>query len=112
MGEAPARGPRPSPVFHNGVRCSIRDERGTRPIRWCDIADLDWSDFGLVLGAGGSTGLAFEAGILLALSVDHHITLANASRLVGTSAGSITSTLITLVSKPTISRRSCPRSRT
>jgi NTE family protein len=87
---------RPAPVFRNGVRCSIRDERGTRPIRWCDVADFDWSDFGLVLGAGGSTGLAFEAGVLLALSVDHHVTLSNASRLVGTSAGSITSTLITL----------------
>ena len=78
---------------------------GTRPIRWCEVADHDWSDFGLVLGAGGSTGLAFEAGVLLALSVDHHISLANASRLVGTSAGSITSTLITLGFERRRSRR-------
>jgi NTE family protein len=83
-------------LFRNGVRVSIRDAKGTRPMRWCEVADHDWSDFGLVLGAGGSTGLAFEAGVLLALSLDHHIALANASRLVGTSAGSINSTLITL----------------
>jgi NTE family protein len=86
----------PSPLFRNGVRCSIRDERGLRPLRWSEIAERDLTDYGLVLGAGGSTGLAFEAGVLLALTVDHHVSLANASRLVGTSAGSITSTLITL----------------
>jgi NTE family protein len=96
VGDAPARRDRSTPLFRNGVRCSIRDGHGTRPIRWSEVADHDWSDFGLVLGAGGSTGLAFEAGILLALSVDHHIRLANASRLVGTSAGSVTSTLVTL----------------
>jgi NTE family protein len=87
---------RPTPLFRHGVRCSIHDARGTRPLRWREVADHDWSEFGLVLGAGGSTGLAFEAGVLLALSVDHHVSLANASHLVGTSAGSMTSTLITL----------------
>ncbi len=53
------------------------------------LAALDWSAFNLVLGAGGATGAAFEAGALLSLCTDVGVDLANAVEMVGTSAGSI-----------------------
>jgi NTE family protein len=65
------------------------------PTRWSEVGDLDWSRFRLVLGAGGTTGAAFTAGVLLALTTDHRVSLRNASHLVGTSAGSVIAALIT-----------------
>ncbi len=73
----------------------IRDGSAEQ-VSWSRLGDLDWSNFGLVLGAGGATGAAFEAGVLLALSVDHHVRLADATRIVGTSAGSIGAALLSL----------------
>src|SRR5258705_8395108 len=66
------------------------------PSSWSELADLDWSNFRLVLGAGGTTGAAFASGILLALATDHGVDLANASHLVGTSAGAVVATLISM----------------
>ena len=66
------------------------------PGSWSELTDLDWSRFRLVLGAGGTSGAAFIAGVLLALATDHDVDLANASHLVGTSAGSVVATLISM----------------
>ena len=66
------------------------------PATWSELRNLDWSRFRLVLGAGGVTGAAFAAGVLLALSTDHRVDLRNASHLVGTSAGSVVAALIAL----------------
>ena len=66
------------------------------PGSWSELADLDWSRFRLVLGAGGTSGAAFIAGVLLALATDHDVDLANATHLVGTSAGSVVATLISM----------------
>ena len=66
------------------------------PGSWSELAELDWSKFRLVLGAGGATGAAFAAGVLLALTTDHDVDFANASHLVGTSAGSIVATLLAM----------------
>jgi NTE family protein len=66
------------------------------PSSWSELAGLDWSNFRLVLGAGGTTGAAFASGILLALATDHAVDFANASHLVGTSAGSVVATLIAM----------------
>lgn len=66
------------------------------PTSWRDLGQLDWSRFRLVLGAGGATGAAFEAGILLALTIDHGVDLRQASHLVGTSAGSVIGALIAM----------------
>jgi len=66
------------------------------PTSWSELGDLDWSRFRLVLGAGGTTGAAFTAGVLLALATDHRVSLRNASHLVGTSAGSVMAALITM----------------
>ncbi len=52
------------------------------------------SRVGLVLGAGGATGLAFHVGTLLALQTDTGWDPASADAIVGTSAGSIVGTLI------------------
>jgi NTE family protein len=49
---------------------------------------------GLVLGAGGVVGQAFHAGVLAALEHDHHWDPRSAEVIVGTSAGSITGTLL------------------
>jgi len=78
------------------VQLTLHDRSGSRRIAWNDVGGLEWSNFGLVLGAGGATGLSFEAGCLLALTTDHRIRLADADVLVGTSAGSIAATLIAL----------------
>lgn len=51
---------------------------------------------GLVLGAGGTVGQAYQAGVLSALHQELGWDPRNADRLVGTSAGSITATLLRL----------------
>jgi len=72
-------------------------ERGRRRrVQWCDVGALDFSDFGLVLGAGGATGAAFEAGIMLALAIDHDVEPRQAGCIVGTSAGSLGAALVAL----------------
>jgi NTE family protein len=78
------------------VRLTLHRRDGTYPISWTDVGELDWSNFALVLGAGGATGLSFEAGCLLALATDHRIRVGDAAALVGTSAGSIAGSLIAL----------------
>jgi NTE family protein len=80
----------------SAVLLTLHDTSGSRRIGWKDVGGLDWSNFGLVLGAGGVTGLSFEAGCLFALTTDHRIRLADANALVGTSAGSIAAALIAL----------------
>ena len=67
-----------------------------RSLAWSELGGLDFSRFGLVLGAGGATGAAFEAGILLAMAVDHGVRLADANTVIGTSAGAIGASLVTL----------------
>jgi NTE family protein len=79
-----------------GVRLTLYQRAGFSTIEWADLGDLKWSDFSLVLGAGGVTGLAFEIGSLLALANDHGVDLSNATALVGTSAGAIAASLIAL----------------
>ena len=66
------------------------------PASWAELKDLEWSRFRLVLGAGGATGAAFTAGVLLALATDHGVNLRDASHLIGTSAGSVIAALITM----------------
>lgn len=51
---------------------------------------------GLVLGAGGVVGQAYHAGVLAALEHDHGFDARTADVIVGTSAGSITGTLLRL----------------
>lgn len=51
---------------------------------------------GLVLGAGGVVGQAYHAGVLAALELDHGFTANSVETIVGTSAGSITGTLLRL----------------
>lgn len=64
-----------------------RDRRGA-------LGDLKDRRVGLVLGAGGATGMAFHAGTLLALSTDFGWDPREASAIVGTSAGSVVGTLL------------------
>ena len=52
------------------------------------------SGVGLVLGAGGIAGQAFHAGVLAALEADLGWDPRRADVIVGTSAGSITATLL------------------
>jgi len=78
------------------VRITIVDEGASRTASWWDLHRLDWSKFGLVLGAGGVTGMAFEAGVLLGLGIDHGVDPTAATDLVGTSAGSIVAALVAL----------------
>ena len=51
---------------------------------------------GLVLGAGGVVGQAYHAGVLAALEHDHGFDPREVDVVVGTSAGSITGTLLRL----------------
>ncbi len=51
---------------------------------------------GLVLGAGGVVGQAYHAGALAALERDHWWDPRSASIIVGSSAGSVTATLLRL----------------
>src|SRR3954468_21577053 len=78
------------------VRLTMLEDGRLRPITWAELGHHDFTDFGLVLGAGGATGAAFEVGILLALAVDHGVRLADASTVIGTSAGAIGASLVTL----------------
>jgi NTE family protein len=78
------------------VRIRIRHDGSSHTAAWRDLHGLDWSNFGLVLGAGGITGMAFEAGVLLGLGVDHGVDPTTATDLVGTSAGSIVASLVAL----------------
>ena len=58
------------------------------------MRDLSRRRVGLVLGAGGATGMAFHAGTLLALSNDFGWDPRDAEVIVGTSAGSVVGTLL------------------
>src|SRR3954462_1957392 len=78
------------------VRLTMVEEGRRRVIRWGELGHHDFTHFGLVLGAGGATGAAFEVGILLALAVDHGVRLADAGTVIGTSAGAIAASLVTL----------------
>ena len=62
--------------------------------RRATFGDLTNRRVGLVLGAGGATGMAFHAGTLLALSNDFGWDPRNAAAIVGTSAGSVIATLL------------------
>ena len=90
-GEAPPRASRAQDVSLTWIS---KSDDG--PGSWSELANLDWSRFRLVLGAGGTSGAAFIAGVLLALATDHDVDLANASHLVGTSASSVVATLISM----------------
>jgi len=83
-------------IQRRNVRLSMLENGHRRFITWADVGKLDFTDFGLVLGAGGATGAAFEAGILLALAIDHGVRLADAGTVIGTSAGAIGASLVTL----------------
>src|SRR4051812_14730803 len=78
------------------VRLTMVEDGHRRAIRWSELGRDDFTNFGLVLGAGGATGAAFEVGILLALAVDHGVRLADAGTVIGTSAGAIAASLVTL----------------
>src|SRR3954452_5565700 len=78
------------------VRLTMVEEGRRRVIRWGELGHHDFTNFGLVLGAGGATGAAFEVGILLALAVDHGVRLADAGTVIGTSAGAIAASVLTL----------------
>lgn len=79
-----------------GVRLTLHEGGRGRAVDWAQVGDLDRSSYSLVLGAGGATGAAFEAGVLLALATDFHVSLAAARSVIGTSAGSIGASLIAL----------------
>jgi len=79
-----------------GVQLTLHDHDGRRRIGWEEVGELDWSHFAIVLGAGGATGLSFEAGCLLALATDHRVPVRDATALVGTSAGSLAASLIAM----------------
>jgi NTE family protein len=83
-------------VLGQGVKITLHDSAGSRKANWNDVGTLSWDRFALVLGAGGSTGAAFEAGVLLALATDFGVVLADADAVVGTSAGSLGAGLIGL----------------
>jgi NTE family protein len=83
-------------MIDGGVRLRLWSERRLHPIKWTELGSLDWDGFGVVLGAGGATGGAFECGVLLALETDHRVFARDASAWVGTSAGSIGATLLSL----------------
>ncbi len=92
-----SREPHVSPLgLERGISLTLHDRHGSRAIAWDAVGELEWSDFALVLGAGGATGLSFEAGCLLALATDHRVRVGDATALVGTSAGSIAASLIAL----------------
>jgi NTE family protein len=58
------------------------------------LGELPGRRVGLVLGAGGATGMAFHAGTLLALTNDFGWDPRQATAIVGTSAGSVVGTLL------------------
>ncbi len=73
---------------------TVHDHRGGRAGRWSDLERTDWADTTFVLGAGGATGLAFEAGVLLAMATDHGLEPDVVPAYVGTSAGSLAASLL------------------
>jgi NTE family protein len=75
------------PRSAGGVRITSSRGDTVRALPWSALVDLDWSSFGLVLGAGSTTGAAFESGVLLALALDRGIEAGTAHEVVGTSAG-------------------------
>ena len=85
-----------STLADRDVRLTLVEDGRPRPISWPELADEDFTDFGLVLGAGGATGAAFEVGILLALAVDHGVRLTDARTVIGTSAGAVGASLVSL----------------
>ena len=87
---------RSAPHREHGVSLTWMANGDDGPASWSELKDLEWSRFRLVLGAGGATGAAFTAGVLLALATDHGVDLRNASHLVGTSAGSVIAALIAM----------------
>lgn len=87
---------RPATHRAHGVSLTWMANGDDGPASWAELKDLEWSRFRLVLGAGGATGAAFTAGVLLALATDHGVNLRDASHLVGTSAGSVIAALITM----------------
>jgi predicted acylesterase/phospholipase RssA len=74
----------------------MHDPSGSSEVQWAELSAMDWSNFALVLGAGGATGDAFEVGTLLALSTDHRVQLAHSTAWVGISAGAIAASLLTM----------------
>src|SRR3954453_17940958 len=58
------------------------------------LRDLPTRRVGLVLGAGGATGMAFHAGTLLAVSNDFGWDPQESAVVVGTSAGSVVGMLL------------------
>ena len=90
--------PTPSPAAIDLTDMGLRATRvqdGTRhEIDWREVQVPPAASVGLVLGAGGVTGLAFLAGLLLALETDHGLPVHRADRVVGTSAGSVAGSLI------------------
>ncbi len=83
-------------IVADGVRTTLYDGGRGRTFSWREARNLPWDDFSVVLGGGGITGGAFEAGVLLALETDHGVTCAGARRIIGTSAGSIVGSLLAL----------------
>src|SRR5579871_2461187 len=57
-------------------------------------APKQWPSIGLVLGAGGVVGQAYQAGVLAALERELHWDPRTATAVVGTSAGSVTGTAL------------------
>lgn len=82
------------------IALTVHDHRGARAGRWADLDATDWADASVVLGAGGATGLAFEAGVLLALTTDHGLDPDAVPAYVGTSAGSLAAALLTAGCSP------------
>jgi len=87
-------------IGRGAITLTIHDHRGARPGRWDDLDRTDWADATVVLGAGGATGLAFEAGVLLALTTDHGFEPDAVPSYVGTSAGSLAAALLTAGCSP------------
>ena len=87
---------RPRTQATSQVRLTLHDGSSSRTVDWSVASELDWSNYSLVLGAGGATGAAFEAGVALGLATDLHVSFADARAVIGTSAGSIGAALIGL----------------
>lgn len=90
----------PSIAQGAGARLTLMDGTTRRELAWSEIGALDTSHIGLVFGAGGATGAAFEAGLLLALHIDHGIDVGSVDALLGTSAGAIGAALVALGFSP------------
>ena len=87
-------------IGRGAISMTVHDARGARRGSWRDLEATDWADTTVVLGAGGATGLAFEAGVLLALSTDHGLDPEAVPAYLGTSAGSLAASLLTAGCSP------------